>query len=65
MAKKQTRRSVSLSAVMFRRLREEAEAIGVSMSQFTEQAIESRIGLRATAPLASAPAQKTTGVGAS
>ena len=54
MAKKQTRRSISVSRTTYERLKSFCEANGVSMSQF----VETRVGdfLGGDAPPASAPA---------
>jgi post-segregation antitoxin (ccd killing protein) len=43
MAKKQTRRSVSLSRTTYEKLKAYCESAGISMSQFTEVAIDERI----------------------
>jgi hypothetical protein len=56
MAKKQSRRSVSLSKLTYERLKSFCEANGQSMSQFVETRIGDFLG-RPSAPRAAAPAQ--------
>lgn len=43
MAKKQTRRSISVSAVAFERAQAVAEKAGISLSKFTEAALDAMI----------------------
>jgi len=59
MAKKQTRRSISVSRLTYERLKSYCETNGISMSQFVERRVGDYLGREpAPAPAASAPAPK-------
>jgi hypothetical protein len=55
MAKKQTRRSISVSRTTYEKLKAFCETNNISMSQFVESGISERLGTEPAAPIAPRP----------